>query len=119
MITDDEKSRHLATRFCKETIVRLREVLKRNPPKDSPCTTCAFAPRTDDWEGFENTVYGLMQALEKKKPFLCHRNMETVDGEYKLDLEKAIPCGGYEAIRNRPEALQAIIEAACAVKDTD
>lgn len=112
----EKKDREVAHEFCRETIQRLRLLLKKNPPKDPPCSSCAFAPMTDEWDGFEATVYGLMLALEKKKPFLCHRNMETVDGEYKLDMENAIPCGGFEAIKDQPGWRTAIVEAACAVK---
>lgn len=94
-------------------------ILKEYRPNNPPCSTCAFAPRTDDWEGFEATVWGLMQAVTQDRPFYCHRNMETVDGEYKLDVENMVPCGGYEAIRHLPETKRALMDAACAVKEND
>lgn len=111
MLTNNPE-RRFVRRFCELYIQKLRELLKKNPPKDSPCSTCAFAPRTDSWEGFDATIWGLIQAVMHRRPFYCHKNMKTVDGEYKPDLSKAIPCAGYEAIRHCPEAADAIMEAA-------
>lgn len=111
MLTNGPECRFVR-RFCELYIQKLRALLARNLPKDVPCSTCAFAPKTDSWEGFEATIWGLIQAVMHRREFYCHRNMESVDGEYKIDLTKALPCAGYEAIRHCPEALDAIQEAA-------
>lgn len=111
MLTNNQ-DRRFVRRFCELFIQKLRALLKKNHPKESPCSSCAFAPTTDSWEGFDSTCWHMMQALMHKRPFYCHRNMETVNGEYKPDPSNLIPCAGYEAVRNCPEALDAIRDAA-------
>jgi hypothetical protein len=103
----------LVKRFCEGYIRRLRKILKRNPPKDRPCSHCAFNPKTDSEVGFLSTVWSLMQAAMNDRPFFCHRNMPTVDGEYKPDPTKMIPCANYQAIRHCDKEIdQAMKDAA-------
>jgi len=111
---EEVKTRKMVRRFCEIYIQGMRKLLKLTPPKESPCSTCAFAPRTDTWDGFESTIWGMIQATEKGLPFYCHRNLETVDGDYKRheDLSKMIPCAGYEAVRHSPELRRVLEDAA-------
>lgn len=107
--------REFVRRFCLGYIKRLREILKRNPPKNSPCSSCAFAPKTDRWVGFMSTIWHLIQAATNGRPFYCHRNMPKVNGNYRPDLTKMIPCANYEAIKHcEKEMDEALREAALA-----
>lgn len=107
--------RRFIQRFCQGYIERLREILKRNPPKGSPCASCAFVVKTDRWVGFMSTVWQLIQAATNGRPFYCHRNMPKVNGNYKPDPAKMIPCANYEAIRHcEKEMDDALREAAVA-----
>jgi hypothetical protein len=107
-----EETRNGVRRFCRLYIEGLRKILKANPPKESPCHSCAFAPKTDSWQGFESTIWHLIQAATGEKPFYCHRNMPRVNGNYKPDPAKMIPCANYEAIRNRPDELDRVLREA-------
>lgn len=113
MLTNNPE-RGFVRRFCQLYIDKLRAILAKNPPKGHPCESCAFAPHTDSWAGFESTIWDLIQAMQKGANFYCHRNLETVDGEYvkKPGLKGMIPCNNYEAIRRCPEVEKALIEAA-------
>ena len=113
MVTSDPK-REFVRRFCVGYMRRLREILKRNPPKDSPCASCAFAVKTDRWVGFMSTIWHLIQAVTNDRPFYCHRNMPKRNGNYQPDPTNMIPCANYEAIRACPEVQEALKEAAVA-----
>lgn len=106
--------RRLIRRFCELFVEKARVLLRATPPRTSPCHSCAFGARSEKWVGFEKTIYNVMQAVQHDRPFYCHRNMKKVDGEYvaPADLAGMIPCANYEAIRGRPEVIEAIEDAA-------
>lgn len=109
-----DRKREYVRRFCLEYIRRLREILRRNPPKGTPCASCAFSPKTDRWVGFMSTIWHLIQAVTNGQPFYCHRNMPKVNGNYTPDPANMIRCANYEAIKDRPEVKGALKEAALA-----
>jgi hypothetical protein len=113
MLTNSPE-RAFVRRFCHLYIQKLRAILAKNPPKGNPCDSCAFAPHTDSCDGFESTIWNLIQAMQKGAPFYCHRNLETVNGDYvkKPGLKGMIPCNNYEAIRHCPDVERALKEAA-------
>lgn len=120
MTVTNTPERRFIHRFCQGYMDRLREILKANPPKDSPCSSCAFVIKTDRWVGFMSTCWQLMQAATGGRPFYCHRNMPKVNGNYKPDLAKMIPCANYEAIRHcEKEMDQALREAAAESEPLD
>ena len=98
-------------RWCEIYISELRVILKsawpdvmrRFPHHESPCHTCAFNPSTDSWPGFENTVTGLMFAIEEDRPFYCHDGHRLTSYGWLVDPRKAKLCAGYAAIAAEPK----------------
>ena len=112
-----DPKRECVRRFCLEYIRRLREILKRTQPKGSPCSSCAFVIKTDRWVGFMSTIWQLIQAATNGRPFYCHRNMPKVNGNYKPDPTKMIPCANYEAIKHCEAELDAALREAAVASE--
>jgi hypothetical protein len=110
--SDDKTPIQEVHQFCKGFMDRLRKLLKKNPPKESPCHSCAFAPSTDRWVGFQSTVWELIQAHTNSRPFYCHRNMPTVNGNYRPDPANMIRCANYDAIEHLSEEIDTAMREA-------
>lgn len=114
--------RQYVHQFMVSYMAVLRQILKRDwpnyerrhPDTPGPCHTCAFNPGTDSWSGFEKTALGLMEAIQKDKPFYCHEHLPTTpSGEWYYDPTLPLPtrCRGWEAITEQPETKHAAFTA--------
>ncbi len=64
------------------------------------CATCAFNRKTDSWEGFTATAYGLAWAFAQGKLFMCHSNQPGhIDN--KIDISKLVLCEGFTTLHTR------------------
>jgi hypothetical protein len=113
-----ERKREIVNRTLKAFVVELRAILKRVAPMHyqefpnagRPCHSCAFNPATDNWQGFDTTVNGLMKCVLENQPFYCHENIpwkkpieEWTTEDHRQFKEHAQLCSGF-AILLRPDA---------------
>ena len=119
--TRDRERRAYLRRFLSRYIGELRRMLKRRwpdhvaryPQTRRPCSTCAFNPSTDTWPGFETTVFELLTAIDRGRPFYCHEDLPTNHaGEWCWDAEKAHLCAGWAVVAIDPATRDAPLVAA-------
>ena len=106
----------------------LRRLLRKNaaklPPGQSPCHSCAFNPSTDGWPGFQSTMLGIIESIDKGTKFVCHEGLPTDEkGQWHLPVQprwnaqtgavrwpeglEPPLCAGYAAIKDDPETVKA------------
>jgi hypothetical protein len=115
---DNDRKRDVLNRVLKALIVELRKILKRVAPgyyrrfpnAGRPCHTCAFNPATDNDQGFDSTIGGLMRCIYDDQPFYCHENIpwkkpteEWTPEDHRHFKEHAQLCSGF-AILLCPDA---------------
>ncbi len=68
--------------------------------REPSCASCALAPATDDWEGFNLTIWNVIRAFLKMGKstvcggaFMCHQGHEWRDRKFRLEDLK--PCNSY------------------------
>ena len=113
-----DRKRVLLDRVLRAIIAELRVILKRVAPgyyerfpnAGRPCHTCAFNPSTDNWQGFDATVSGLMKSIWHDNPFYCHENIpwkkpteDWTPEDHRQFKEHAQLCSGF-AMLLCPEA---------------
>jgi hypothetical protein len=94
---------------------RLKAELSEFPKMTLPCDTCAFRTSTDDWNGFERTVAGVVVALLTNRSFYCHHNLPVDEhgqwhpplrlddyGKLVPDLRRMDLCAGYAVLSSLP-----------------
>lgn len=128
------KDKDLVYRVLRLFVVELRTIYnrlkgpyyKRFPNAGHPCASCAFQPATDDWTGWDNTAYHMMQSLRDERPFYCHANLPwtkdirdwtTEDHQHFHDHAKL--CSAYAVIMGDPESKKAFIRAAAKAQAID
>lgn len=88
-------------------------VYRRCPNMRRPCSTCAFNPSTDSWQGADATAFNLHEAISKDQVFYCHENMQKGPGGWDPSTApELLPCAGWMAIVGEPETRTAFLRAA-------
>jgi len=112
----------------RNALARLRAIFRRRAPGlfearpewRRPCHSCAFAPSTDAWQGWDTTVLNLVQALEQGVPFWCHEPLPRGGPEgWTWEADKARVCMGWAAIVADRGAKLAMVRASVDRELTD
>jgi hypothetical protein len=110
----------LVRRVLRLFMAELRAILKRRwkehyrlfPGSAKPCRSCAFAPSTDQWKGWDTTAIRLMEAIRDDRPFYCHANMPYDKKKgWVPDLKNLQICAGWTIIATDPATKSAFMKA--------